>query len=108
MVGRPLIDELAVARRPGLQHPARAAAERLAHGDELGPPALDRPEIPRKTLQQSAIRFTLLPKPIEEQLMEDHRVHRNQLLPLEPADQKTLSLDVIERGQLLLDQSEAL
>src|SRR5262245_66163870 len=35
MVGRPLIDELAIARRPRQQHPSRAAAERLAHRDEF-------------------------------------------------------------------------
>src|SRR5262245_29987355 len=32
MVRRPLVDELAVARRPRQQHPAGATAERFAHG----------------------------------------------------------------------------
>src|SRR5689334_5058401 len=36
----PLIDELAIARQPRQQHPARAAAERFAHGSEFGSPAL--------------------------------------------------------------------
>src|SRR6516165_9467985 len=53
MVRRPLVDELAVARRPRQQHPAGAAAERLAHGDELGPPALERAEIAREGVAQS-------------------------------------------------------
>ena len=40
VVGCPLIDKLAVARRPRQQHPARAAAERLSHRDEFRSPAL--------------------------------------------------------------------
>ena len=36
----PLIEKPARARGPGQQHPARAAAERFAHGDKLGAPGI--------------------------------------------------------------------
>jgi hypothetical protein len=49
----------------------------------------------------------LLPKPIEEQLVQDHGVHRDELLALEAVDEKAGSVRVIERGQLLVDQVEA-
>src|SRR6516165_10009450 len=42
MIGRPLVDELAITWRPRQQHPSRAAAERLSHGDKLGAPTLGR------------------------------------------------------------------
>jgi hypothetical protein len=40
--------------------------------------------------------------------MQDHRIHRDQLLALEPVDQKSRRLRVVELGQLLLDQIEPL
>src|SRR6187455_602279 len=48
MVGSPLIDQLAIARRPRQQHPAGAAAERLAHGDKFGLPALAGAKVARQ------------------------------------------------------------
>src|SRR5262245_48465296 len=108
MVGRPLVDELAVARRPRQQHPAGAAPERFAHGDELRPPALERTEIAPQGVVQAWAGFTLLAQPIEEQLVQDHRIHRDELLALEAVNEKAGGLDVIEVGELFPDQVEAL
>jgi hypothetical protein len=44
VVGGPLVDQRALARLEHQQHPARATAQRLAHGDELLAPALDAAE----------------------------------------------------------------
>src|SRR5262249_60736126 len=38
MVRRPLVDKLAVARRPRQQNPPEATAERFTHGEQLAPP----------------------------------------------------------------------
>jgi hypothetical protein len=40
MVGRPLVDELAIAGRLRQEHPSRAAAERFSHSDKLDTPTL--------------------------------------------------------------------
>src|SRR5258708_332256 len=88
MVGRPLIDELAVARRPRQQHPSRAATKRLAHGDEFGTPALIASKISAQNLLKNRPRPALFPKPLEEEFVKNHRVHCNELLPLEPVDEK--------------------
>ena len=45
VVGRPLIDQRAFARLEHQQHPARAAAQGLAHRDELVTPTLDAAEV---------------------------------------------------------------
>jgi hypothetical protein len=47
-------------------------------------------------------------EPVEEELMKDHRVHRDELLALEPVDDKSRSAREIELGELLLDEVEAL
>src|SRR5690349_12758406 len=100
MVRRPLVDELAVARRPRQQHPSRAAAERLAHGHELRSPALERAEIPRQRLAQRSSRLALLAKAIEKQLVQNHRIHRDELLTLDTIDEKACGFRVIELGEL--------
>src|SRR6266436_908874 len=85
----------------------RTAAERLSHGYEFGTPALVRPEITRQCVAQPCARFALVPKSIEEKLVQDHRVHRDELLALETVEQKARGIRVIELGQLLVDQIEA-
>src|SRR6185437_12194695 len=45
VVRRPVVDEAPLARGPAQRHPARAAAERPAHGGELGAPTADAAEI---------------------------------------------------------------
>src|SRR6266566_5137500 len=69
VIGRPLIDELPVARRIGQEHPARAAAHRLAHGDKLGPPSLEGAEVPHEGLAQRPIWLALGAEAVEVQLV---------------------------------------
>ena len=108
VVGRPLIDQPAVARRPGEQDPARAAAERLAHRGELSPPALEAPEVPGQSIDELGARLALLTEAVEEHLVQDHRVHRDELLALEPVHDEAGRGGEVEPGQLLLDQVQAL
>src|SRR6266571_146359 len=107
MIRRPLVDELAVARRPREQHPSGAAAERFAHRHELRSPALERSEIARQRVAQRRTRFALVAEAVEEQLVQDHRVHRDELLAFESINEKAGGLRVIELGELLVDQIEA-
>ena len=59
-------------------------------------------------IAQCRARLALLAKAIEEQLVQDHRVHGDKLLALEAVDQKTGGLGVVELGELLIDEIEAL
>src|SRR5512136_1674406 len=94
MIRRPLINELAIARRPGQQHPARTAAKRFPHSDELRPPALIRAKIACKRIAQNRRWFALISKPVKKQLVQDHRVHRDELLALETVDKEAGSVGV--------------
>src|SRR5260221_244788 len=67
VVGCPLIDEIAIACRPGEEHPTGAAAERFAHRDEFRTPAFVRAERPRQLLFEGVPRLALLAEPIEEE-----------------------------------------
>src|SRR5262249_26793010 len=107
MVRRPLVDELAVVWRPRQQHPSGAAAECFAHGHEFGSPTLEGSEIPRQRVLQVRARFASLAETIEKQFVQDHRVHRDELLALEAVDEKAGGPRVIELGELFLDQIEA-
>jgi hypothetical protein len=49
----------------------------------------------------------LVAEAVEEQLVQDHRVHRDELLAFEPVDEKPGGLGVIELGELFVDQVEA-
>src|SRR6516164_9868626 len=60
MVGRPLVDELAIAWRPRQEHPSRAAAERFSHGDKFRAPTLKGPKIADDGLAQRALRLALV------------------------------------------------
>src|SRR5438445_1015698 len=84
VVGRPLVHQFAVAVRVGEEHPSRAATHRLAHGDELGPPPVNAPEAAREGLAQRAIGLPLGAEAVEVQLVEDHRIHRNELFATLP------------------------
>src|SRR6266511_6371858 len=70
MIRRPLIDELAVSRRPGQQHPAGAAAKRLAHRDEFQPPSLIGAEIAGKRIPKRRGRLAFVAQAVEKQLMQ--------------------------------------
>src|SRR5439155_2787045 len=84
------------------------AAERLAHRNEFRAPGCGRAEISRQACPKGRSCLALLAQAVEEQLMEDHRVHRDELLALEPVDQESRSARGVEPGELLLDQIEAL
>src|SRR3954471_23756123 len=108
MVGCPLVHELAVAGGPGEQHPTRAAAESLSHRQELGMPAVMRSKISRQRLFENGAGFTLFPKPVEKEFMQDHRVHCDQLFTFEPVDKKSSRIRIIKFCKLLFDKVEAL
>jgi hypothetical protein len=103
-----LIDQLAVARRPGEQHPPRTAALRFAHSGEFSAPAIEAPEIAGERVVQFAFRRALVTKRGEEQLMQDHRVARDQLLAFETVDRETGRFCEIELGELRRDRVEAI
>src|SRR6516165_5682518 len=108
MIGRPLIDQLAIAWRPRQQHPSRTAAERFAHGDEFGAPTLKGPKIADDGLAQRAFRIALIAQPVKEQLVQDHRIHRDQLFALKSVDQETGCFVEFELLELFIDKVEAL
>src|SRR4029077_11021468 len=95
-------------RRPGQQHPARAAALRFAHRREFGLPAIETPEIAGKHVAQLAFRRALVTKRGEEQLMEDHRVARDKLLALQTVEHETRRFCEIKLGELRRDRIEAI
>src|SRR5438105_9804406 len=68
VVHRPLIDKLAIARRPGEQHPTRTAALRFAHSREFGSPAIEGPEIADERVAHLALWRALVPKRGDDQL----------------------------------------
>ena len=96
MVGGPLVHELAIARRPGEQNPAGAAAESLSHRHEFRAPAFVRAEVAGQRLFQTCIRLALVTEPVKEQLMQDHGIHRDQLFAFEAVDEKSRGLRVVE------------
>jgi len=84
VVGSPLVHQGAVARQEAQQHPARAARQRLAHRDELGAPALDAAEIGvERECHGRRHRPAVGPERGEVELVQQHRVGRNELLALE-------------------------
>ena len=108
MVGCPLIDQLAITRRPRQQYPSRAAAERFSHGDEFGAPTLERSKIADDGLAQRGFRIALIAQPVKEQLVQDHRIHRDQLFALKSVDQETGGFVEFELLELFGDKVEAL
>src|SRR5262249_17949366 len=56
---------------------------------------------------QVRTRFALVAEAVKEQLVQDHRVHRDKLLALEPVNEKAGGLRIIELGKLLVDLVEA-
>src|SRR5262249_42988703 len=64
-------------------------------------------EILRQRIAQRRTWLALVAEAVEEQLVQDHRVHRDELLAFEPVDEKAGGLRVIELGELFVDQVEA-
>src|SRR6266487_7003353 len=104
MVRGPLIDELAIARRPRQQYPSRAAAECFSHCDEFSTPALESSEIAGNRIAQSGPRLALIAESIKEQLVQNHRIGRDQLFALEPVDQEAGSFVEFELRKLFIDE----
>src|SRR6266581_4184679 len=88
MVGRPLVQQDPVSMQIRQQHPARAAAQRFAHRDEFRLPALDTAEVTRQRGRQRAVGQRASPKVGKVKLVQDHRVRRDELLPLQAIDNK--------------------
>src|SRR5262245_44016796 len=86
VVGGPLIYEPLVARRVGKDHPPRAAALRLAHGGELGAPALDAAKIACDGVHEATAGRAATAETIEVDLVQNHRIRSNELLTLESVD----------------------
>src|SRR5262249_9414660 len=107
VVSRPLVHQFAVAVQVREKHPSRAPAHRLAHGDELGPPAVDAPKVARERLAERAIGFALSAETVKVQLVKDHRVHRDELFALEPVDHEDGRLRDVEVSELCRDGVEA-
>src|SRR5215831_18229028 len=107
VIRRPLIYEFSIMRGPRQQDPARAAAKRLSHRNEFGSPALVRTKITRDGVPQSCSRVALVAESIEKQLVQNHRVHRNELLALETVDHEAWRAVEIQFGKFFLNQVQA-
>ena len=87
VIGRPLIDEGALTRLEAEQHPTRTAALCLAHRHELITPVLDAAEAADQRESHGwhhGRRFRR--QPVEIQLVQQHRVGRDQLLALQAVE----------------------
>src|SRR5258706_15753099 len=71
-------------------------------------PPLERAEIASQRFLEGYIGFALIPDAIEEMLMKNHRVHRDEFFALEAVDQEAGSVGIIELGELLADEIEPL
>src|SRR5262245_2557960 len=103
MVGRPLIHEAPIAVRVAQEDPARPAAERLRRAGEPGPPTIDTPEVALQRLVDGAAGNAVTPEAVEVQLMQDHRIGGDQLLPLQAVDHEYGRLDEVELRELCRD-----
>src|SRR5207245_7018726 len=99
----------AASRGIGAHHPARAAAERFAHRGELRLPCRDAAEITLDQALQCALGLTAAPaQAVEIQLVQDHRVGRDQFLALQPVDHENGGFFEIQLGEPLRDCVEPL
>src|SRR5882762_2666360 len=106
MVGGPLVQQDPVAMRIREQHPARAAAQRLAHPNEFLPPALYAAEVARQRRCQGALGHRAFPEVGEIKLVQDHRIRRDELLPLQAIDHKYGCARKVERVELSGNRAE--
>ena len=109
VIRSPLIHQRSVAGHEGQQHPARAAAERLAHRDELGAPTLDAAEIGLECQFHGRNHgLAVAAERREVQLVEQHRVRRDQLLALQPVDREARNGSPVQGVELLADPVQPL
>src|SRR5262249_50501851 len=92
MIGRPLIDQTLIALGVAQQDPACSTSKRLPGADELAPPPIDASEVALQRLVDGAARNAVTAEAIEVQLVQDHRIGGNQLLPLESVDHESRPL----------------
>jgi hypothetical protein len=88
------------------QHPTRATTQRVAHGTELGTPAIERAKIAREHFHHRLGRLAVAAHAREVQLVQDHGIHRNELLALQAIHQVTGRRGEIQRIELLGDRIE--
>ncbi|MNV41282.1 hypothetical protein D3C71_1329140 [compost metagenome] len=89
VVAGPLVDECAIARLEHQQHPSRAAAQCLAHGDKLFTPALSAAKAGCQGQQHAGGRGgATAAQAAKVQFVQQHRIAGDQLLALESVDDK--------------------
>ena len=71
-------------------------------------PSLDRTKIACEDRGQLLARRALIAEPIEEQLVQDHRIGGDQLLALQSIDEEARRAVEVEVCELLGDEVEAL
>jgi len=86
MVSGPLDHEPAMPLRPGQQGPARTARLGLGAGGEGRAPDGDAAEVALQRSREFAFGIARAAEAVEIDLMQDHRVGGDQLLPLQPVD----------------------
>src|SRR6266487_4452229 len=108
VIRRPLIDQLAVARRPRQKHPAGAPAQRLPHRRELGMPPFIRAEVTRQSCSKHGARLAWLSEAVEVELVEDHRIGGDEFLTFESIHDEHRRSREIELRQLHSNGVESL
>src|SRR5713101_620306 len=108
MVSGPLIDETFVAGRIHQQRPAGTAALRLAHRRKFRTPTFDAAKVAHKRVRKRAARRSTAAEAVEIGLVQNHRVHRDQLFALQSVDDEPRRLGKIQFGELCGNRGQAL
>ncbi|MCY1537754.1 hypothetical protein D9M68_732630 [compost metagenome] len=109
VISSPLVDQRALARLEGEQHPARAAAKRLAHRCEFLVPSVDAAEAGRQCECHGGLhRLAVAAERREVQLVQQHRVAGDELFALEAVELEARRGGERCRGELSPDGVEAL
>ena len=103
VVGGPLVDQRALARLKNQQHPAGAAAEGFAHGDELLAPAFDTAEVGvQRQFHRRLHGLPITTQACEVQLVQQHRIGGDQFFAFQ-----AIQLEAGRIGKLRLFQRGA-
>src|SRR4051795_668008 len=92
------------AERLSSTHPEPPASALPIATNELGAPALEAAEVAVESLPQARAGLARFAEVPEEQLVQDHRVRRDELLALEAVEDEGRRGGEVEPGELLLDQ----
>jgi len=109
VIGGPLVHQRSLARKEGQQHPARAPTERFAHRDELRAPAVDASEV--RVERQGHRRHhgpTVRAQRVEVQLVQQHRVRRDELFTLQAVELEAGRGGEVDRRKLGADDIQPL